>query len=71
VQTLHLGPYDEEGPVLHTLHHEFIPGRGLRMTGEHHEIYLNGPRRTLAARLRTILRQPVLEQEGAVRSWSG
>jgi hypothetical protein len=72
VQTLHLGPYDEEGPVLRTLHQEFIPGHALEMTGKHHEIYLNDPRRAPAAKLRTILRQPVVErQEGASGSGSG
>jgi len=59
VQTLHLGPYDEEGPVLEEMHHRFLPEHGLRMTGRHHEIYLGDPRRTAPERLRTILRQPV------------
>ena len=61
VQTLHLGAYDDEAGVLAEMHHEFIPGAGLRMTGKHHEIYLNDPRRVEPARLRTILRQPVVE----------
>lgn len=59
VQTLHLGPYSDEGPVLARMHHEFIPAQGLRMTGRHHEIYLSDPRRTAPEKLRTILRQPV------------
>ena len=59
VQTLHIGAYDDEAPVLRTMHDEIIPARGLRMTGKHHEIYLNDPRRTSPDRLRTILRQPV------------
>jgi hypothetical protein len=59
VQTLHLGPYDDEGPVLQELHEDVLPGQGLRPTGKHHEIYLSDPRRTDPARLRTILRQPV------------
>ncbi|WP_182112399.1 MULTISPECIES: GyrI-like domain-containing protein [unclassified Actinotalea] len=59
VQTLHVGPYDDEGPVLDALHHEFVPAQGLSLTGRHHEIYLSDPRRTAPARLRTILRQPV------------
>ena len=61
VQTLHLGPFDDEGPVLDRLHHEFIPAHGLRMTGKHHEIYLSDIRRTDPSKLRTILRQPVQE----------
>ncbi|WP_235566852.1 GyrI-like domain-containing protein [Microbacterium sp. Root180] len=59
VQTLHVGSYDEEAPVLDEMHHRFIPGAGLRMRGLHHEIYLADPRRTAPERLRTILRQPV------------
>lgn len=59
VQTLHVGSYDDEGPVLATMHDEFIPANGLRMTGRHHEIYLSDPRRTEPPKLRTILRQPV------------
>lgn len=59
VQTLHVGSYDDEGPVLAAMHEDVIPARGLRMTGVHHEIYLSDPRRTPAHRLRTILRQPV------------
>lgn len=61
VQTLHLGPFDEEGPVLARLHDEYIPAQGLRMTGKHHEIYLSDLRRTDPSKLRTILRQPVTD----------
>ncbi|MEU0315802.1 GyrI-like domain-containing protein [Nocardioides sp. NPDC006273] len=60
VQTLHIGPYDDEGPVLEEMHDRFIPEHGLRLTGKHHEIYLGDPRRVEPAKLRTILRQPVL-----------
>jgi hypothetical protein len=59
VQTMHLGSFDDEGPVLAELHNEFIPGNGLRMTGKHHEIYLSDPRKSAPEKLRTILRQPV------------
>ncbi|WP_120005262.1 GyrI-like domain-containing protein [Nesterenkonia muleiensis] len=59
VQTLHIGPYDDEAAVLAHLHHEFIPKNGLRTVGKHHEIYLSDPRRTAPEKLRTILRQPV------------
>jgi len=59
VQTLHVGPYDAEGPVLEEMHRTVIPGHGLVMTGRHHEIYLSDPRRVDASRLRTLLRQPV------------
>lgn len=61
IQTLHVGSYDAEGPVLAEMHDRVIPERGLRMTGIHHEIYLSDARRTAPERLRTILRQPVAE----------
>lgn len=60
VQTLHIGPYDDEGPVLAKMHREFIPEQRLTLTGKHHEIYLSDPRRTAPEKLRTLLRQPVL-----------
>ena len=59
VQTLHIGPFDEEAAVLERMHHEFIPGRDLRLAGRHHEVYLSDARRVAPERLRTILRQPV------------
>lgn len=66
VQTLHVGSYDDEAPVLAEMHDRFIPSRGLRMTGRHHEIYLADPRRSAPERLRTILRQPVEPVEPTV-----
>lgn len=59
VQTLHTGPYDGEAAVLADMHERFIPEAGLRMSGKHHEIYLNDARRVEPVKLRTILRQPV------------
>lgn len=59
VQTLHVGSYDDEAPVLDALHTEFVPANGMRMVGLHHEIYLSDARRTAPEKLRTILRQPV------------
>lgn len=59
VQILYVGPYDREGPVLATMHNEFMPQHGYVPSGRHHEIYLGDPRRTAPDRLRTILRQPV------------
>jgi hypothetical protein len=61
VQTLHVGPYDDEGPVLAELHDVYLPEHGLTFAGPHHEIYLGDVRRTDPARLRTVLRQPVQE----------
>jgi hypothetical protein len=60
VQTLHVGSFDDEAPLLDRMHRGFIPEQGLRMTGRHHEIYLSDPRRTAPERLRTLLRQPVI-----------
>lgn len=60
VQTLHVGSFDDEAPVLARMHDEFIPGRGLRMTGKHHEIYLSDFRKVAPEKRRTILRQPVV-----------
>jgi hypothetical protein len=57
-QIMHLGPYDEEWPVVARLH-GFIQDRGYLLRGKHHEIYLNDPSRTAPAKLQTIIRQPV------------
>jgi hypothetical protein len=57
-QILHIGSYDDEGPVLERLHRTFLPAHGLAPVGRHHEIYLSDPRTTEPAKLRTILRQP-------------
>jgi len=59
IQTLHIGSYDDEGPILKRLHEEFLPAHRLAPSGHHHEIYLSDPRKTPAEKLKTILRQPV------------
>ncbi|MFV0315393.1 MAG: GyrI-like domain-containing protein [Microthrixaceae bacterium] len=69
-QTLHVGSYDDEAPVLAEMHDAFIPTNGYVMTGKHHEIYLSDPRRTTPDKLRTILRQPV-EPTSAAHPASG
>lgn len=60
VQTLHVGSFDDEGPVLDKIHHEFIPTNGLKMVKKHHEIYLSDFRKVAPEKLKTILRQPVI-----------
>ncbi len=60
VQTLHVGSFDAEAAVLAKMHDEFIPEHSLRLTGTHHEIYLSDLRKVAPAKLRTILRQPVV-----------
>ncbi len=59
VQTLHIGSYDDEAPVIARMH-EFAASQGHVLRGKHHEIYLGDPRKIEAARLRTVLRQPVV-----------
>ncbi|MFD6100986.1 GyrI-like domain-containing protein [Nocardiopsis flavescens] len=59
VQTLHVGTFDDEAPVLERMHGEFIPAQGLRLRGRHHEVYLGDFRRTAPDKRRTLLRQPV------------
>ncbi len=59
VQTLHIGPFDDEAPVLEYMHHDFIPANNLVMTQKHHEIYLSDFRKVEPTKLKTVLRQPV------------
>jgi hypothetical protein len=59
LQALHIGRYDDEGPLLEQLHDEIMPAAGYTFAGRHHEIYLGDPRRAAPEKLRTILRQPV------------
>jgi hypothetical protein len=58
-QILHLGSYDDEGPVLTRLHEDWMPSNGYTFNGLHHEIYLSDPRRVEESKLKTILRQPI------------
>jgi hypothetical protein len=59
LQALHVGSYDDEGPLLARLHEEIMPAGGYTFAGRHHEIYLSDPRKTAPVKLKTILRQPV------------
>lgn len=65
VQTLHVGSFDDEGPVLERMHHEVIPAMDAQPHGKHHEVYLSDVRRAAPARMRTILRQPIVRGDGA------
>ena len=58
VQIMHIGSYDDEGPVLAEMHSAYIPENGLVENGKHHEIYLSDPRRVAPEKLKTVLRQP-------------
>jgi hypothetical protein len=59
VQIMHIGSYDDETPTLLKLHDEWLPANGFKETLKHHEIYIGDPRKTPAAKLKTVLRQPV------------
>jgi hypothetical protein len=56
-QTLHIGPFSEEGPTIERVH-KYVDAHGLR-TGKHHEIYLSDIRRADPAKWRTVIRQPM------------
>jgi hypothetical protein len=56
-QTLHIGPFTEEGPTIQRVH-DFIEERG-SLAGKHHEIYLTDIRRADPAKWKTIIRQPL------------
>ena len=60
VQILHVGSYDDEGPILAKLYNEFIPDNGYEKVGKHHEIYLSDTRRAAPEKWKTIIRQPIL-----------
>jgi hypothetical protein len=57
-QTLHVGPFSEEGPTVERIH-RYIEENGYSRRGRHHEIYLSQMGRVPPERMRTILRQPV------------
>jgi hypothetical protein len=59
LQALHVGSYDDEGPLLAKLHDEIMPAEGYDFAGRHHEIYLGDTRKTPPEKLKTLLRQPV------------
>ncbi len=57
-QTLHIGPFSEEGPTVEKVH-SFIKESGSRRRGRHHEIYLSDIRRAAPDKWKTIIRQPM------------
>ena len=58
-QTLHIGPFSEEGPTIEKVH-EFIRTRGT-LAGKHHEIYLSDIRKAAPAKWKTVIRQPLAD----------
>jgi len=65
LQIMHVGSYDDEGPILAKLHDEEMPSRVLVFGGPHHEIYLSDPRKVEPGKLKTLLRQPVAQARDA------
>ncbi|KZK95276.1 MULTISPECIES: GyrI-like domain-containing protein [unclassified Pseudovibrio] len=57
-QTLHVGPFSEEGPTIELVH-TFINQNGKRLRGKHHEIYLTDIRRAAPENWKTVIRQPM------------
>ena len=58
VQIMYFGAYADEGPTIARMH-SFIRESSHEPNGKHHEIYLGDPRRTVPAKLKTVIRQPV------------
>ena len=56
-QTLHLGPFSEEGPTVERVH-QFIASEGRVLCGRHYEIYLSDIRKAAPAKWKTVIRQP-------------
>jgi hypothetical protein len=46
-----------KGRFSRDLHEEIMPAAGYSLNGRHHEVYLSDPRKTPAAKLRTLLLQ--------------
>ena len=60
-QTMHLGPFSEEGPTIQRIH-DFIEESGRALAGKHHEIYLSDIRRAAPEKWKTVIRQPMKER---------
>lgn len=58
-QTLHIGPFAEEGPTIERVH-RFIADRGHQRVDKHHEIYLSDIRKADPKKWKTVIRQPML-----------
>jgi hypothetical protein len=56
-QTLHVGPFSDEGPTIQRVH-AYIAGRSA-LRGKHHEIYLSDIRRAAPEKWKTVIRQPM------------
>ena len=59
IQTLHVGPYSTEPATIEKMD-AFARENGYTPHGKHHEIYMGNPMRADPAKLKTILRHPIL-----------
>jgi len=59
VQTMHIGPYATE-PATVARMQAFAAENGYTMSGKHHEIYMGNPLRADPAKLKTVLRHPIV-----------
>jgi len=57
-QTMHLGPFSEEGPIIERIHN-FIWESECSLVGKHHEIYLSDIRKSAPEKWKTVIRQPI------------
>lgn len=64
VQVMHIGPYATEPATIEWMR-EFMQQNGYRdcvgLGGKHHEIYFGDPRKADPAKLKTVLRHPVIK----------
>lgn len=60
VQMLHVGPYEKECETIREMQ-VFMTANNVKASGPHHEIYISDPRRIEPERLKTILRQAVVD----------
>jgi hypothetical protein len=60
-QIMHIGPYSEEKSTIERLHN-YIKENNYCKVGKHHEIYLSDPRKASPDKLKTIIRQPIVER---------
>ena len=58
IQIMHMGSYHQESETIKRMD-EFLKENDLKRNGHHHEIYLSDPNKVAAAKMKTILRQPV------------
>lgn len=60
VQTMHVGSYETIGDSYDRIT-KFLKEKGLKKHGRFHEIYISGPDKTSAEKLKTIVRMPAVK----------